>query len=541
MKTCQSRLLWIAATFFAARLLVVEPASAITLDNFTGYQQAISTSPANPGFSSVPTGGAVGGSRSLHAESTGGIGSLRAEVLLIKRFQHSQDDSVIGFSKMHWDGDLMATNINPVGLAGVDLTDDGGDAFVLSKLTFDYAFSLAITLELRVFDASDPTGLTFSRATIQLNQPRSFEDLFVPFAAFAEFGPNGPCDFSNVGALEILVDGVNPGVDLSFEKFRTNGSCDLLPQANGKVLDACGQCVALDDPSYNQLCADCEGTPNGAIGPGSECNTGELGNCEFGIYSQACVCERLFNPVVESCDGADNNCNGEIDETFPQLGSACGSGEGDCEIVGTFICGQTGGITCDADFDPEQYEECGIIIGCDGIPNSGVVPDRCGVCGGDGTSCPEDCSSVDISSTLYALDGGAKEQEALIRNTTSRIRQLTRKKRYRRFVRETRLLAHARQIHNWILSWQIPSIAVECGESEYCVTTSNLSTLDEYRNGSLLLRNQGREAIRVLGKVQGSKRGLKRYRKRVNARHQANLDLAAQVPVEQTACSSPSD
>ena len=66
----------------------------------------------------------------------------------------------------------------------------------------------------------------------------------------------------------------------------------------------------------------------------------------------------------EACNGGDDDCDGQIDEGFPGLGTACSLGEGRCAQDGVLVCTDDGqATTCNAqagDGGPER---------CDGIDN----------------------------------------------------------------------------------------------------------------------------------------------------------------------------
>ncbi|MBK03298.1 MAG: hypothetical protein CL920_01905 [Deltaproteobacteria bacterium] len=70
-------------------------------------------------------------------------------------------------------------------------------------------------------------------------------------------------------------------------------------------------------------------------------------SCQQGIWS-ACTGQTL-PAQQEACNGKDDNCNGKVDERFPQLGLNCFSGLYACRTEGTFVCSADGlGVVCNA-------------------------------------------------------------------------------------------------------------------------------------------------------------------------------------------------
>ena len=67
------------------------------------------------------------------------------------------------------------------------------------------------------------------------------------------------------------------------------------------------------------------------------------GNDANDCLTAATACETLQGvfakcPTAEVCNGADDNCNGEIDEDFPTLGTACDGPDSDLCLDDTMIC-----------------------------------------------------------------------------------------------------------------------------------------------------------------------------------------------------------
>ncbi|HNS99359.1 MAG TPA: MopE-related protein [Polyangiaceae bacterium] len=89
--------------------------------------------------------------------------------------------------------------------------------------------------------------------------------------------------------------------------------------------------------------------------------------------------------VETRCDGKDGNCNGQVDESWPDLGSECDNGEhGACRDVGIRICDPNDNTktTCDLsplpDPDPSapRAETCnGVDDDCNGQVDDGIVDD----------------------------------------------------------------------------------------------------------------------------------------------------------------------
>ncbi len=120
-------------------------------------------------------------------------------------------------------------------------------------------------------------------------------------------------------------------------------------------------------------------------GGGVACDTGLDGACQHGITScrdGSLQCVQLRQSSEEVCDGVDNNCNGEIDEsaTCPD-GGVCDNGRclPDCETGSEFqcptysICDTSTGLCVDPDCEGVTCDEGQVCVGgdcvtaCDGI------------------------------------------------------------------------------------------------------------------------------------------------------------------------------
>lgn len=73
--------------------------------------------------------------------------------------------------------------------------------------------------------------------------------------------------------------------------------------------------------------------------------------------------------AAELCDLLDNDCDGDINEDFPNLGAACSVGVGVCQADGTFVCAGDGLTTeCSAVPGDPQEEICdGLDNNCNGL------------------------------------------------------------------------------------------------------------------------------------------------------------------------------
>ena len=78
-------------------------------------------------------------------------------------------------------------------------------------------------------------------------------------------------------------------------------------------------------------------------------------------------------PTSETCNGADDDCDGDEDEDFPTLGDACTAGSGSCVATGVYVCDEAGtGVRCNAMPGDGGAETCnGIDDDCDGDTDEG--------------------------------------------------------------------------------------------------------------------------------------------------------------------------
>ena len=141
---------------------------------------------------------------------------------------------------------------------------------------------------------------------------------------------------------------------------------------------ACNQLV-LPGP---EVCDGLDNNCNGAVdegnpGGGGACSTGKLGVCSAGTIT--CVaggfsCVQNVKPSAEVCDGKDNDCNGVIDDGNPGGGAPCSTGKLGVCAAGTTTC-TSGALVCNQNVQPSAEV-------CDGKDNNcNGETDESNVCG----------------------------------------------------------------------------------------------------------------------------------------------------------------
>ncbi|MCB1942446.1 MAG: hypothetical protein KDI53_10480, partial [Candidatus Accumulibacter sp.] len=122
---------------------------------------------------------------------------------------------------------------------------------------------------------------------------------------------------------------------------------------------------------------DCDGVVDDAEGVGRPCEAG-VGACSApGLMvcgPEGVICGAVPGlPAPERCDGADNDCNGFVDDV-EGVGERCSAGEGACAVAGRVVC-TPAGPRCDAVAGAPSPEAC------DGVDNdcNGIVDDAAGV------------------------------------------------------------------------------------------------------------------------------------------------------------------
>lgn len=168
-----------------------------------------------------------------------------------------------------------------------------------------------------------------------------------------------------------VVDADNDGVPK--DKDCNDNDPGISPEAKEPCDGVDNNCNGVIDDPWNKGVATDLGKP---------CVTDVTGCDSYGKWICAPngageVCDAvLIQPSPEVCDGDDNDCNGVIDDLWPQLNTACEKGTGTCKTYGTWQCADNGkGAICNA-YYPNKPDCTGKVCGPDG-------------CGGSCGACPE--------------------------------------------------------------------------------------------------------------------------------------------------------
>ncbi len=281
-------------------------------------------------------------------------------------------------------------------------------------------------------------------------------------------------------------------------------------------------------------------------------------------------------------EGLSANCKVTVEVSDPFQSSTCsvnvnvapcdldcmGDPNGTAVVDQCGVCGGDGTSCLDCagvPFGTAVVDQCGVCGGnnecldCAGVPFGTAVVDQCGVCGGDGTSCLL-CQTSDISQLQATLDGGALEIRRLARIGLVKLKRMDinrnkpdPKRKHTGFKIRRRSLKYARKMLKradefymdaWHFAWAVPSVNVQCQNTELCFTVDNAKTVESYKQQVTNLTAVVKAVVKRLRRT-AKKRGIgKRKRRKMGVRllRRAErkkakfLALSDQVPTSFSQC-----
>lgn len=221
--------------------LYVSPAEAIVvIDDFNAsYSLTIPSSPtgATSLFASNVTSEAIGGERDIYIERTtanSGAVSMDVSQSLASQLSYASAPFTSGNLLLVYDGSDNSSILNPIGLGGIDITQARLNTGIFLRSASDLGSSITFSIYT---DADHYSMLTMP---IAANPSFAFSDYFATFATFSNMGTLGGADFTNVGAISLLLDGSTAGTDVSIETVVATvpepGSCLLIFSAGLMML-----------------------------------------------------------------------------------------------------------------------------------------------------------------------------------------------------------------------------------------------------------------------------------------------------------------
>ena len=202
------------------------------------------------------------------------------------------------------------------------------------------------------------------------------------------------CQESGAAKVEIcngLDDDCDGATDEGFaDKGKPCDGPDTDQCENGVLVctaDGAGlECGAESPAGIPEVCDGIDNDCDGAVDEdfptlGTACDGADSDLCENGVLvckadgtGTVCGAEVPAN-VKELCNGADDDCDGAIDEDFPTIGAACDGPDDDLCANGAVVCRADGtGTTCGAESPAEIPELCnGVDDDCDGAVDEGFT------------------------------------------------------------------------------------------------------------------------------------------------------------------------
>jgi hypothetical protein len=215
--------------------------------------------------------------------------------------------------------------------------------------------------------------------------------------------PDQMCSSGLCACSGFLTDCGGVCVDITSSPMNCGGCGIACPEglvcSGGSCMEGCGEglvdcggaCVDITSSPMN--CGGCGIACPGASGADPAC---QGSTCALSCWQDrwdidglpGCEYECTFTSVIEMCDGADNDCNGEKDEIFSCVRGSEISCIASCGSNGTGVCTETCGIPAGTDCTPPGETCNGLDDDCDMHIDNGF---DCS--GGSAQSCTTGCGT----------------------------------------------------------------------------------------------------------------------------------------------------
>ncbi len=193
-------------------------------------------------------------------------------------------------------------------------------------------------------------------------------------------------------------------------------------------------------------------------------------------------------------------------------------------------------------FGTSKPDKCGICNGnngcrdCEGTIDGTKKIDECGICGGDGRSCL-DCLDSNIRDSQFAIDNRAVQ---LFKVNTKFAKIITKlgnvkdKKFALKVTKESKKLYE----ESWQYVWSLPSVITNCANSSVCAQNDNSAVINVLTQNTNKLFKLTKSSYKKLKKIAGTKASHAKLFNQATLNSQANISEINNIPRFASVCGS---